>query len=80
MTTELLIGYAVLWVVLLKTLLMRARVIPHDCARCGLLFERQELGQAICTCDRPYTPGNTCIGRRERDSPPSDPTSHVSCM
>jgi hypothetical protein len=53
MTTELLIGYAVLWVVLLKTLLMRARVIPHDCARCSLLFERQELGQAICTCDRP---------------------------
>ena len=53
MTMELLIGYAVLWVVLLKTLLMRARVIPHDCARCGLRFERQELGQAICSCNRP---------------------------
>ena len=53
MTKELLIGYAVLWVVLLKTLLMRARVIPTDCARCGLLFERQELGQAICSCNRP---------------------------
>ena len=53
MTMELLIGYAVLWVVLLKTLLMRARVIPHDGARCGLRDERQELGQAICACDRP---------------------------
>jgi predicted Zn-ribbon and HTH transcriptional regulator len=53
MTMELLIGYAVLWIVLLKTLLMRAHVIPADCARCGLRFERQELGQAICCCDRP---------------------------
>jgi hypothetical protein len=53
MTKELLIGYAVLWVVLLKTLLMRARVIPTDCPRCGLHFERQELGQPICSCNRP---------------------------
>jgi predicted Zn-ribbon and HTH transcriptional regulator len=53
MTMELLIGYAVLWIVLLKTLLMRAHVIPADCARCGLRFERRELGQAICCCDRP---------------------------
>ena len=51
MTKELLIGYAILWVVLLKTLLTRARVIPADCARCGLLFERQTLGQTICTCN-----------------------------
>jgi hypothetical protein len=51
MTTELLIGYAVLWVVLLKALLMRARVIPAECGRCGLLFERRELGQTICACD-----------------------------
>ena len=53
MTMELLIGYAVLWVVLLKTLLMRARVIPAHCARCGLHFERRELGQPICSCKRP---------------------------
>jgi hypothetical protein len=51
MTTELLIGYAVLWVVLFKTLLSRARVIPAECCRCGLLFDRQELGQIICACD-----------------------------
>ena len=52
MTKELLIGYGVVWVVLLKTLLMRARVIPADCPRCGLLFERQRLGQAVCICHR----------------------------
>ena len=51
MTLELLVGYAVLWVVLLKTLLSRARVIPAECNRCGKLFERQRLGQAICACD-----------------------------
>ena len=51
MTMQLLIGYAVLWVVLSKTLLSRARVIPAECRRCGLLFERQGLGQLICACD-----------------------------
>jgi hypothetical protein len=52
MTAQLVVGYAVLWVVLLKTLLSRARVIASECARCGLLFERQALGQPICSCDR----------------------------
>jgi hypothetical protein len=51
MTMELLVGYAVLWVVLFKTLLARARVIPTECSRCGLVFERQELGQTICACE-----------------------------
>ena len=50
MTTEVLIGYAALWVVLFRALLVRARVIPASCARCGLLFERRELGQKICAC------------------------------
>jgi len=53
MNVEMLVGYAVLWIVLFKTLLSRARVIPSECPRCGLLFERQELGQMICSCDRP---------------------------
>jgi hypothetical protein len=53
MTAQLLVGYAALWAVLFKTLLSRARVIPAECARCGLLFERQELGQPICGCERP---------------------------
>jgi len=52
MNAELLVGYAVLWVVLLKTLFGRAQVIPAECPRCGELFERQELGGTICICDR----------------------------
>ena len=51
MTAQLLVAYAVLWAVLLKGLLARARVIPRECARCGLLYERNELGQQICRCD-----------------------------
>lgn len=49
---QLIAAYIVLWTVLLKTLLVRARVIPGQCGRCGLLFERHELGQPICTCSR----------------------------
>jgi len=52
MNAELLVGYAVLWVVLLKTLLSHARVIQAECRRCGRLFERRELGGTICTCER----------------------------
>ena len=50
MTAQLVVAYTALWVVLLKTLLARARVIPPECARCGLLYERHELGQEICRC------------------------------
>ncbi len=52
MNAYLVVGYAVLWVVLLKALFVRARVIPAECARCGLHFERRELGGAICSCER----------------------------
>ena len=51
MTAQLLVAYGALWAVLLKGLLVRARVIPAECVRCGLLFERQELGQVICRCN-----------------------------
>jgi hypothetical protein len=50
MTRELLLGYAAFWVVLFRALLVGARIIPASCARCGLLFERRELGQQICAC------------------------------
>ena len=49
---QLIAGYAVLWIVLLKALYMRGRVIPAECPRCGRLFERRELGGAICSCGR----------------------------
>jgi hypothetical protein len=52
MSAQMIVGYAVLWIVLMKALFMRARVIPAECPRCGLLFERRELGGVICTCGR----------------------------
>ncbi|HUP33727.1 MAG TPA: hypothetical protein VM184_11875 [Gaiellaceae bacterium] len=52
MNAQLFVGYAVLWIVLLKALLVRARVIPPECPRCGLLFERRGLGGEICGCER----------------------------
>ena len=52
MNAELLVGYAVLWVVLLKTLLSRARVIPAECRRCGQLVRAARARRPICTCDR----------------------------
>jgi hypothetical protein len=52
MNAQMIVGYAVLWVVLMKALFMRARVIPYECPRCGRLFERRELGGDICRCDR----------------------------
>ena len=51
MTAQLVVAYAVLWVVLMKPLLARARVIPAECARCGRLYERRELGERICRCE-----------------------------
>ena len=50
MTMQLVLAYAAFWVVLFRALLVRAGIVPSSCARCGLLFERQELGQAICSC------------------------------
>jgi hypothetical protein len=50
MTTQLLLAYAVLWATLLRALLVRARLIPPTCPRCGFALERSELGQQICSC------------------------------
>ena len=52
MNAQMIVGYAVLWVVLMKALFIRAKVIPAECPRCGQLFERRELGGAICSCER----------------------------
>jgi hypothetical protein len=52
MNAQLVVAYAVLWVVLMKALFIRARVLPPECPRCGELFERRELGGTICTCGR----------------------------
>ena len=50
MTTQLILAYAALWATLLRALLVRAQVIPATCARCGMMLERSELGQQICSC------------------------------
>ncbi len=52
MTAQLLIAYGVFWATLMKPLLERAQVIPASCARCGMVFERRELGEPICRCAR----------------------------
>ncbi|MBA3734804.1 MAG: hypothetical protein H0W90_06350 [Actinobacteria bacterium] len=50
MTAQLLVPYMVFWAVLMRALLVRAQIAPPMCARCGLKFERSELGETICRC------------------------------
>jgi hypothetical protein len=50
MTTQLLLPYMVLWATLMRALLVRARIAPPLCGRCGLKLERSELGESICRC------------------------------
>jgi transposase-like protein len=52
MSTEMVVGYAVLWIVLFKALCMRAGIVRAECPRCGQVYERRELGGIICTCPR----------------------------
>jgi len=47
----LLIAYALFWATLMRALLVRARVLPPTCARCGLPYERASLGARVCSCD-----------------------------
>ena len=50
MSGQLLLPYMVLWASLMRALLLRARIAPPLCARCGLKLERSELGETICRC------------------------------
>jgi hypothetical protein len=52
MSVQLVPLYAMLWMVLMRALLVRANVLPPTCARCGLRFERRRLGERVCTCNR----------------------------
>ena len=45
MTAQLLVPYMVLWAVLMRALLVRAKIAPPMCARCGLKLERSQLGE-----------------------------------
>ena len=50
MPTYLLLPYLVLWAVLMRALCVRAGIVPRSCSRCGLGFERRELGEPVCSC------------------------------
>ena len=42
--------YAMVWLVLMRALLVRARVLAPTCSRCGLKLERARLGERVCGC------------------------------
>jgi hypothetical protein len=46
----LVIPYLALWAALMRALLVKAAVLPPTCTRCGLIFERRELGETVCSC------------------------------
>jgi hypothetical protein len=48
----LVVPYLVFWATLMRALFVRAELLPPTCARCGLKFERRELGETICSCSR----------------------------
>jgi hypothetical protein len=46
----LFVPYLAFWATLMRALFVRAELLPPTCARCGLHFERRELGATICSC------------------------------
>jgi hypothetical protein len=52
MTVPMLAPYAMLWIVLMRALLVRARVLDPTCSRCGLKLERSRIGDPVCACGR----------------------------
>ena len=50
MPSWMLLPYLVLWAALMRALCVRAGLVPASCARCGRRYERQELGESICSC------------------------------
>lgn len=50
MAASLVLPTFVLWATLMRGLLVAAKLVPPSCRRCGLAFERRELGQPVCRC------------------------------
>jgi hypothetical protein len=48
----LAIPYLVLWTAMMRALLVRAQILPPTCARCGRRYERRDLGEPVCSCER----------------------------
>jgi len=47
-SSQFFVPYLVLWATLMRTLLVRARIAPALCGRCGMKLERSQLGEQIC--------------------------------
>ena len=52
MITMLAAAYLMFWISLARALLVRAEAVAPLCPRCGLKYERRQLGERICTCGR----------------------------
>lgn len=50
MTFHVTVAYLVFAATLLRALLVRAKLVPPLCGRCGLAFERRYLGERVCSC------------------------------
>jgi hypothetical protein len=50
MIQMLLAAYLLFWMALVRALLVRAGSLAPMCARCGLKYERQFLGERVCRC------------------------------
>jgi hypothetical protein len=50
MSGHFVLWYLFLWATLMRALLVKARILPPTCARCGLGLERSRLGESICDC------------------------------
>ena len=50
MSGHVFVWYLFLWATLMRALLVKARVLPATCARCGLAYERRKLGESVCHC------------------------------
>jgi hypothetical protein len=46
------VPYIVLWAAMMRALLVRAQVLPMTCNRCGHPYERGDLGDTVCACER----------------------------
>jgi hypothetical protein len=53
MAAWLVLPTFVLWATLMRGLLVAAKLLPQCCRRCGLAFERRELGEPVCRCSSP---------------------------
>jgi hypothetical protein len=49
-SSQFFVPYLVLWAALMRALLVRAKIAPSLCGRCGLKLERSQLGETICSC------------------------------